>query len=138
MTLEEVLQERMSLRFDQLALEAALAAIVTDIRESYPRLPFEFDVKIVGEDFEKGGITRNQQVVNFDQRNSTVAEVLTALVQRANPITTVQSPSESDQKLIWVTAADPERPSRTIVLLTTREGAEARNWPLPTVFRVED
>lgn len=134
-TLEEVMRERMSLRFDQLALEAALAAIVSDIRESYPRLPFEFDVKIVGEDFEKGGITRNQQVVNFDQRDATVEEVLTALVQRANPITTVRSPSEPDQKLIWVLAPDPDRPSRTIVLLTTREGAEARDWPLPAVFQ---
>lgn len=129
------MRERMSLRFDQLALEAALAAIVSDIRESYPRLPFEFDVKIVGEDFEKGGITRNQQVVNFDQRDATVEEVLTALVQRANPITTVRSPSEPDQKLIWVLAPDPDRPSRTIVLLTTREGAEARDWPLPAVFQ---
>ena len=134
-TLEAILQEKISLQFSQLALEAALAAIVTDVRESYPRLPFDFDVKIVGEDFEKGGITRNQQIVNFDKRNVSMAEVLTSLVSRANPITTVKDPSEPDQKLIWVVAPDPDQPARTIVLLTTREGAEARQWRLPMVFR---
>jgi eukaryotic-like serine/threonine-protein kinase len=134
-TLEALLEERISLRFDQLALEAALESIVSDIRDNYPNLPFEFDIKIVGDDFEKGGITRNQQIVNFDQRNATVGDVLTAIVRMANPITTVRAPHEPDQKLIWVVAPEPTPPARTIVLLTTRDGAAERGWTLPAVFR---
>ncbi len=133
-TVEAVLEEKIDLKFDQLALESALAAIVDDVRATFPRLPFEFEIKIIGEDFEKGSITRNQQIVNFDMSDASIADVLTAIAMRANPITTVTSPSESDQKLVWVVGPDPDDPSRTIVLLTTRDGAAARKLPLPPVF----
>lgn len=134
-SIEQVLDEKISLKFDQMALEATLASIAEDIRATYPKLPFEFDVKIIGEDFEKGSITRNQQIVSFSMQQATVAEVLTAIAMRANPITTVKQPSETDQKLVWAIGPDPDMPARTIVLMTTRDGAAARNLTLPQVFQ---
>jgi len=63
-----------------------------------------------------------------------VADILTALVRKANPITTVQDPSELDQKLIWVIGPDPDQPATKIVLITTRAAAAERNYVLPPPF----
>jgi hypothetical protein len=63
-----------------------------------------------------------------------VGEILTALVMKANPITTVKDPSEKDQKLLWVVGPDPEDPTKTIVLITTRQKAEERKYNLPAPF----
>ena len=55
-------------------------------------------------------------------------------MMRANPVTTVKSPSEQDQKLLWVVAPDPDDASRSVVLVTTRQVA-ARQYTLPSVFQ---
>ena len=47
--------------------------------------PFEFAIKIIGDDLEADGITRNQSIRDFKQENQTVADILTALVRKANP-----------------------------------------------------
>ena len=82
--------------------------LAEDVKGNLKGAPFEFAIKLFGSDLEKDGITRNQSVRDFKQENQTVAEILTALVRKANPITTVKDPSEADQKLIWVIGPDPE------------------------------
>jgi hypothetical protein len=108
--------------------------LAADVKDLAKGAPFEFEIKIIGPDLEKDGITRNQTVRDFDQKDKPVSDILTALVMKANPITTVKDPSEADQKLIWVIAADPDNAARKIILITTRAAAAANKYTLPAPF----
>lgn len=132
-TLEELLTRKVTVIFDQQSLEASMKAIVAETKAVY-ELPFEFDIKLIGGDLEKNGITRNQQIRNIAERDKPIHEILTTFVMRANPVTTVKTPDELDQKLIWVIGPDPDDPSRTLVLITTRDAAAAKQYKLPAAF----
>ncbi len=136
-TMDALLDAAMNLSFDQKSLEFAMRDLAADVKELYPSLPFEFEVKILGTDLQLNGITRNQQIASFSADNQSVAEILTSLVMRANPVTTVQAPTELDQKLIWVVGPDPDMPNRQIVLITTRDAATKKSYPLPKCFQPE-
>ena len=136
-TIDDLLASTMNLSFDQKSLEFAMRDLAADVKEAYPTLPFPFDVKILGTDLQLNGITRNQQIAEFSASNQSIADVLTSLVMRANPVTTVQDPSESDQKLIWVVGPDPDMPDRRIVLITTRDAAARKSYTLPKPFQPE-
>lgn len=136
-TIHDVLRHKMSLVFPQLSLEFALRDLAAEVRDSIPQLPFPFDVKILGADLQEEGITRNQQVKDFNLRDRTVAELLTAVVMKANPVTTVTDPSQENQKLIWVVAADPDDDRHELVLITTRRAAAQKGYALPRPFREE-
>jgi serine/threonine protein kinase len=134
LTIDDALAHRMDLAFPAQPLEFAIRDLAQEVRDALPSLPFEFRIKIIGADLELDGITRNQQIRDFKEQAKPVSELLTNLVMRANPITTVKDPSEPDQKLIWVVAPDPEVPAETIVLVTTRQGAEKKGYTLPPPF----
>jgi hypothetical protein len=134
-TIEELLEFRTDLSFDQMSLEFAMEGLAQQVRDSAGDLPFEFDIRIIGGDLQLSGITRNQQIRDFAAVGSTVAEILTALVMKGNPVTTVREPSEIDQKLVWVVAPDPALPGRKIVLVTTRDAAATHGYSLPAVFQ---
>ena len=97
----------------------------------------DFQIKIIGDDLKLDGITRNQSIRDFKQESKTVAEVLTALVRKANPVTTVKDPSEVDQKLLWVVGPHPDDAKKSIILITTRQMAEKKKYTLPDVFKVK-
>ncbi|MCA9176423.1 MAG: serine/threonine protein kinase [Planctomycetales bacterium] len=126
-TVDELLQLPMSLSFDQLSLEFAMAQLQTDAIENH-KPKFDFKVTIIGADLELNGITRNQQIKEFAMRDKPIADLLTALVMKANPITTVKSPNELDQKLVWVIDG-------ASILITTRDAAATKNLKLPPVFQ---
>jgi hypothetical protein len=90
-------------------------------------------IKIIGPDLQAEGITRNQTIRDFNEKDKPVSEILTALVRRANPVTTVKDPSEKDQKLVWLIGPDPDGGKET-VLITTRAAAEKKKLTLPAVF----
>jgi hypothetical protein len=133
-TIEEALELRTTYNFASQSLEFAMRDLAADVKDLSKGAPFEFEIKIIGTDLEKDGITRNQSVRDFDQQDKTVAEILTALVRKANPITTVKDPSELDQKLIWVIGPDPDSPNKRIVLITTRAAAATKKYTLPAPF----
>jgi hypothetical protein len=133
-TIEEALQLKSTYQFAQQSLEFAMRDLAVDVRDLAKGAPFEFDIKIIGADLEKDGITRNQSVRDFDQKDQTVADILTALVRKANPITTVKDPAELDQKLIWVIGPDPDNAAKTIILITTRAAATTKKYTLPAPF----
>jgi hypothetical protein len=108
--------------------------LAEDVSGQLKGAPFEFSIKIIGDDLKLEGITRNQSIRDFQQENQTVADILTALVRKANPVTTVQDPSEKDQKLVWLVGADPENPSQQAVLITTRTAAATKKYTLPPPF----
>lgn len=134
-TIEELLDHPLSLRFPQQSLDFAMRDLATEVRDAFPNLPFPFDIKLMGKDLEMNGITQNQQIRDFAADNRPVKEILTAMVMKANPITTVKAPNETDQKLIWVVGPDPADASKQIILITTRDAAAQKNYTLPEVFQ---
>lgn len=139
--IEELLAMKTTLTFDAMAFDAAMAQLQADARDLAKGSPFgnggasEFTIKILGSpDLQLDGITQQQTVRDFKQEGKTIAEVLTALVMKANPITTVKTPDEVDQKLLWVVGPDPDNPSRQVLLITTRAASAKKNYKLPDVF----
>jgi len=133
-TIEDLLQRKITLNFGELDLEFAIREVEKSVRDDFKGLPFEFKVSILGGDLQQEGITRNQKVREFNLQDARVADVLTSMVLKANPVTTVKDPSEVDQKLLWVVAPDPDNASNKIVLITTRKAAEGK-YDLPDVFK---
>ncbi len=140
-TIEELLNQKTTLTFDAMAFDSVMAQLQSDGQELAKGTPFgkggpsEFTIKILGnDDLRPEGITQQQTVRDFKQENKTLAEILTAMVMKANPVTTVKEPTETDQKLIWVVGPDPDNPSKQMVLITTRSAAARKNYKLPDVF----
>ncbi len=133
-TIADALQMKTSYSFAQQSLEFAMIELQDDVRSNLKGAPFEFAIKIIGDDLKLDGITRNQSIRDFKQENQTVADILTALVRKANPVTTVKEPSEVDQKLVWLIGPDPDNPGKQAVLITTRNAAKTKKYTLPPVF----
>ncbi|HUE72492.1 MAG TPA: protein kinase [Pirellulaceae bacterium] len=134
-TIEEVLALKTSMSFGSQSLEFAMRDIADDVRANLLKGSLvEFDIKLIGKDMEKDGITRNQSISDFKQEDKSVAEVLTAMVMKANS-PNQPDPSSPDQKLIWVVAPDPDKPERQTVLITTRAAAEREKYKLPAPFQ---
>jgi len=133
-TLEDVLKSPMSVDIPQQDLNLAIADIEMDVKNSNRGLPFEFVIRIDGNDLMDEGITRNQAIRDFVMENKPLEEILTGIVMKANPVTTVQSPTEKDQKLVWLITDNPIKAGNKIILLTTRKAAESKQYTLPSVF----
>lgn len=132
--INEVLAVKMNMAFAQDSLEFSMQNVVTQVKADYSSLPFEFKVILMGNDMKIDGITKNQSIRDFNEKDKTVAEILTAMVRKANPITTVKDASELDQKLIWVVGTDPDAPDKPCILVTTRAAAEKNGYKLPAPF----
>lgn len=133
-TIEELLNSPMTLSFGSNDMVIAMQELEGAVGDSYIGLPFPFKVTIMGTHLQLEGITKNQRINDFDMKDAKLSDILTSMVGKANPVTTVKDPSETDQKLIWVVAPDPDDPSNNIVLITTRKSAEGK-YTLPEVFR---
>lgn len=132
--IDEVLASKMSMAFAQDSLEFSMQNVAKEVKDSYSSLPFDFKVMLMGNDMKIDGITKNQSIRDFNEKDKTVAEILTAMVRKANPITTVNDPSELDQKLIWVVGPDPDAPDKQCILVTTRAAATKNGYKLPAPF----
>jgi hypothetical protein len=133
-TVADALQLKTSFSFDSQSLEFAMRDLAEEVQGNLKGAPLEFAIKIIGDDLKLEGITRNQSIRDFKQENQTVADILTALVRKANPVTTVQDPSERDQKLVWLIGPDPENPAKQAILITTRAAAATKKYTLPPPF----
>jgi hypothetical protein len=129
-----MLQYRMTLDIPQQSLELAMQELVQQAHDASQQMQ-GFRIQVIGEDLREAGVTRNQQIRDFRREQQTIAELLAGLVMQANPVPTVKHPSHLDQKLVWVATPDPAAPEQRIVLVTTRQAAERRGWPLPAVFQ---
>jgi hypothetical protein len=124
----------MSLAFAQESLEMSLAAIATEFNDSLPEGENRIEMAINGAAFQKEGITQNQQIRDFSFEKAPLRDLLTALVRRANPVTTVQSPTEKDQKVVWLVLENASSPGGKKIELTTRSWVEANGAQLPKEF----
>lgn len=132
-SIDAILDSPISISFGQESLESALQLISSEVADSV--LSGEsFPMAINGSAFQKQGITQNQQIREFKQASVPLRTVLTDLVRRANPVTTVQSATEKDQKVVWVVIDDPNTPAKKKIELTTRTWAETNNVKLTSEF----
>lgn len=130
-TLAELLEQPISVRFAQKSLEFALQDVMNQVRDDYRELPFEFVIEIIGTDLQPEGITRNQQLSNFEVINKPLSQVLTQMVMKANPSQNVTSPTDEEQKLVWV----PSNNEAGKILITTRDAVNRKGFALPAAFR---
>ncbi|MEX2358376.1 MAG: protein kinase [Pirellulaceae bacterium] len=124
-TIAGKLQSKISIQFPQNSLEFA----IRDLGEEA-----DVSMQIIGGDLQMEGITRNQEIKDFDQQDKPFEEVLVALLMRANPVTTVTAPTEEDQKLIYVIDPLDGPEDEKKVLITTRVAAKAKGYTIPAVF----
>ena len=136
LTLEQMLERRMSVEFGQESLEFAIDAIVGDFKRTLPAGSTLPPVRIIGGDLQLMGITQNQQVRDFSKSDVPLRTVLTDLVLGANPDKTATGPKDPKQALIWVVADDPENPGEKVIFVTTRQAAEGK-YELPREFRTD-
>ncbi|WP_131282478.1 hypothetical protein [Blastopirellula marina] len=128
-TIEDKLKKKISLAFPQNSLDFAMRDFGDEVG---------VPVKLVGGDLQLDGITQNQQIRQFNMMDKPAEEVLIALLMKANPITTVKSPDEADQKLVYVIGPDPEKPDGDkVILITTRAVSTKKGIPLPTPFQLK-
>lgn len=130
---EAALATRVSLVIAQDSLET----IVTGLGAKLPPAAGDLELRIIGSDLQLEGITRNQSIRNFKIEDATIAEVLTSLVQRANPVPDVMGPNDARQKLVWLVGPNPDDAKRQAILITTRAAAEEKGWKLPEVFELK-
>jgi hypothetical protein len=134
LTPEEILARPIKVVIDQQGIEVVLESIGEQAADGLPPgtqpLRFELD----GAAFERGGITRNQQIRDFRVENQPARAALTELARRGNPEAGVTDLTSDGQKLLWVVMDDPQRPGQSMVSLTSREAALQKQIPLPKEF----
>jgi len=135
-TAEQWLDLPISLRIEQDSLENVLQAIANEVKEASGSAAEPLPMAINGTAFQKDGITRNQQIRGFEFQMAPLRNVLTDLARRANPVTTVKSPNEREQKVLWVVVDDPATSTKKKIDLTTRAWSEANKATLPKEFEL--
>ena len=114
-----------------------LDSLSEDIANDFSTLPFEFNIKILGNDLRIQGITQNQRLGNLDFVDRSLADILTEIVFQANPDKNAESPKDPRCKLIWLVGADPDNLDHQIILITTRSAAQSQGWQIPKAFHSE-
>ena len=136
LSVEELLNRKMSVNFEQESLEFAIDNIVTAFERDLPsgsKLP---NIRIIGGDLQLMGITQNQQVRDFKQANVPLRQVLTQLLRLANPDKTATGPKDEKQSLIWVVEDDATKPGTKEILITTRNSAKDK-YEVPPEFKID-
>jgi hypothetical protein len=133
-SLAELLRLPRSLAIPEQDLINALSDLETEIKTEYPQLGFEFSLVVDGNALRVEGITQNQKISDFQQQQQSLADILTAMVLKANPDPSVTSARDPACKLIWL--VEPGRPEGRI-RITTRAAAAERGWALPPQVAAE-
>lgn len=130
-TIEELLAEVRTIEIANDDLNIAVDKIVEEIKDDYPKLPFDFQIVINGTHLMEEGITKNQRLVNFKVENKPLGDILAEFVFQANTDKTSTGPNDIRTKLIWVLH---EKDGKKIVLITTRKAAAREGYTLPKQF----
>ncbi|MFK7770323.1 MAG: protein kinase [Mariniblastus sp.] len=137
-TIEELLALKRDLNIaNPPDLNVLMADLQSEISDDFGRLPFAFNIRLIGGDLEKDGITKNQRPGELVMEQKSLSEILTKIMTEANPDKDITGPSDPNCKLIWVLADDPENPGQKAILVTTRAAAALKSYELPPPFRTE-
>jgi serine/threonine protein kinase len=131
LTVDEMLDRKMSISFDQLSLEFAINAVADEFAASLPAGSTMPEVRIIGSDLQKMGITQNQQIRDFNRKEIPLRTILTDIVLGANPDKTATGANDPKQSLVWVVH---EESGKTVILVTTRVASKG-NYELPAEFK---
>lgn len=135
-TLDELLAAKRDLEISNPPdLNVLMSELKSEIDSDYGGLPFAWDIKLLGGDLEKDGITKNQRPGELVMKQKTLAEILTSIMISANPSQNITGASDPECKLVWVVAADPDKPDQKSILVTTRAAAAEKSYTLPAAFR---
>ena len=118
-------------------LNILLADLQGEITDEFGKLPFPFEIKLLGNDLLVEGITKNQRPGEFNIQQKTLSEILTEIMIRANPTKDITGAADPNCKLVWVVGPDPDNPERQIILVTTRGAAATKSYTLPPPFQPE-
>ena len=105
-----------------------------EIIDDYGQLPFTFEIRLMGNDLSKEGITQNQRPADFVMQQRSLADILTEIMVKANPDKNISGPDDENCKMVWVVAPDPQNQENEVILITTRAAAEANSHQLPAAF----
>ncbi len=105
-----------------------------EILDDYGGLPFDFEIRLMGADLSKEGITQNQRPSDLNMQQQPLADILTEIMVKANPDKNISGPDDVACKMVWVVGPTPEEPDRKIILITTRKAAEENSYVLPPAF----
>jgi hypothetical protein len=126
---EELLDNPITISFEQQSLETALESIVVERNASLPTGTQPLTFEIDGTAFEASGITRNKEIAAMDYTREPFRNVLTELAKRANP-TVVDDPTSDEQAVVW--QLDTEGVSQ--IRLTTKKALQAAGKEPPKEF----
>lgn len=134
-TIEALLQEVRTIEIANDDLNIAVDKIVDEIKDDYPKLPFDFQILINGTHLMDDGITKNQRLVDFKVEKKPLGDILAAFTFAANTIKTATGPDDPTNLLIWVIHnPEPSDPKKKHVLITTRKAAAREGYTLPKQF----
>jgi hypothetical protein len=134
-SIEELLATKRSLNVTNPPdLNVLLSDIRAEIMDDYPGLNFPFQIKLIGVDLQKEGITQNQRPGPLAMVDQPLSEILTRIMTSANPDKSISGPADPNCKLVWVVAEYPDDQANKAVLITTRAAAEEKGYSLPGVF----
>ncbi|QDV23307.1 serine/threonine protein kinase [Aureliella helgolandensis] len=133
-TVDQYLERPIRIRFDQEPIEVALQLVEEEANSGLPPGASPMRFVLDGDAFELAGITRNQQLRDFQFESISVRAALTEIAKRGNPATPGTDLRHPDQKLIWVATPDATSPGNTMVSLTTRAAAAAASQKIPQEF----
>jgi hypothetical protein len=138
-TLEELLAMKRDLNIaNPPDLNVLISDLQTEIKDDVGKLPFEFNIRLIGADLEKDGITKNQRPSELIIEQKSVSEILTSIMIAANPSKDITGASDPMCKLIWVVGDDPEKPGQKAILITTRTAAATKAYQLPPAFQIPE
>lgn len=134
LSVDEMLDRKLTVSFPQESLEFAIDAIEFAFQESLPAGSTMLPIRIIGRDLQAMGITQNQQVREFQKSDMPLRRVLTDLMLAANADKSAEGPRDPRQALVWVVADDPQDANQKAILVTTRQAAES-SYELPPEFQ---
>ena len=135
LSIQQILDQPMSVSFAQESLEFAIETIVSECRRNLPGGTEMPAVRIEGSDLKQMGITQNQQVRDFDKVDVPLRTVLTDLVVAANPDRSAEGATDPKQSLVWVVTSNSD--GKTPLILVTTRQASAEKYELPAEFVAE-
>ena len=129
-TMGEVLKSKVTFEVDNLDdLVATTAAIRNKVLQTYD-VDFEFRIKVETDVLRQYGITKDARGRPFAQRDKSVADALTTLVNKMSPTKTARSLVDPKREIVWLVGKDKET-----ILITVLHSAQLRSLELPSVFR---
>ena len=118
-------------------LNVLMADLRNEVLEDVGKLPFAFNIRLIGGDLEADGVTKNQRPGELVIKQKSLGEILTAIMVGANPDKDISGSNDPNCKLIWVVADDPENPGEKAILITTRKAAAQKSYSLPAAFQTQ-